>query len=130
MNNKAIISATMAVCLMASVSAFAQNNDHRNDRNDRNDQAQHDNDHNRGNDDHNDSRSSPHNESRGAGPRHDMHRGERLSNDYRGNKYVVNDWRNRHLSAPPRGSHWVRAGDDYVLVAITTGIIAQILLNN
>jgi Ni/Co efflux regulator RcnB len=29
----------------------------------------------------------------------------------------------------PRGYHWVQAGD-YVLVAIATGIIVQLLLNN
>jgi Ni/Co efflux regulator RcnB len=59
-----------------------------------------------------------------------MRRGGRLANDYRGNQYVVNDWRGHHLSAPPRGSHWVQAGSDYVLVGIATGIIAQVLLNN
>ena len=48
---------------------------------------------------------------------------------YRQKQYVVNDWRAQHLSRPPRGHHWVRSGDDFVLVAITTGIIAQILLS-
>jgi Ni/Co efflux regulator RcnB len=43
---------------------------------------------------------------------------------------VVDDWRNHHLSAPPRGYHWVQVGGDYVLVAIATGIILQLLLNN
>ena len=33
-------------------------------------------------------------------------------------------------AAPPRGYHWVQNGPDYVLVAIATGIIAQILLNH
>ncbi|MES1163856.1 MAG: RcnB family protein, partial [Rhizobacter sp.] len=28
-----------------------------------------------------------------------------------------------------RGYHWVQTGGDYVLVAIATGIIASILLN-
>ena len=59
-----------------------------------------------------------------------MRRGSRLSNEYRGNQYVVNDWRGHHLNAPPRGQHWVQTGGDYVLVAIATGIIAQVLLNN
>lgn len=67
---------------------------------------------------------------RGAGPRHDFYRGGRLSNDYRHNRYVVTDWRSRRLSAPPRGYHWVQAGDDYLMVAIATGIIAHVLLNN
>ena len=42
---------------------------------------------------------------------------------------IVNDWRGHRLSAPPRGYHWVQTGGDYVRVAIATGIIVQILLN-
>jgi Ni/Co efflux regulator RcnB len=34
------------------------------------------------------------------------------------------------LSAPPRGYHWVQTGGDYVLIAVASGIIAQILLGN
>lgn len=67
---------------------------------------------------------------RGGGPRHDLRRGQRLDQQYRDQRYVVNDWRVRHLSAPPRGHHWVRAGNDYVLAAIATGLIAQVLLSN
>ena len=48
---------------------------------------------------------------------------------YRSRQYVVDDWRGHHLSAPPRGYHWVQAGGDYVLAAIATGVIASILLN-
>jgi Ni/Co efflux regulator RcnB len=59
-----------------------------------------------------------------------MRRGARLSSEYRNRQYVVNDWRGHHLSAPPRGTQWVQAGSDYVLVGIATGIIAQVLLNN
>jgi Ni/Co efflux regulator RcnB len=43
---------------------------------------------------------------------------------------VVSDWRGHHLTAPPRGHQWVQVGGDYVLVAVTTGIIAQLLLNH
>lgn len=64
----------------------------------------------------------------GAGPDHNFYRGERLPQQYRHNNYVVDDWRGHHLSAPPRGYHWVQTGSDYVLVAIATGIIMQILL--
>lgn len=67
---------------------------------------------------------------RGAGPDHNFRKGGRLPREYRDNTYVVNDWRGHHLSAPPRGYHWVQTGGDYVLIAITTGIIAQILLGN
>jgi Ni/Co efflux regulator RcnB len=69
-------------------------------------------------------------DSRGGGPRHDMRRGGKLHKEYRHDRYVVNDWRGRHLSAPPRGYHWVQTGNDYVLAAIATGIIAQVLFAN
>ncbi len=67
---------------------------------------------------------------RGAGPRHDLRKGGRLPNEYRNRQYVVNDWRGHHLSAPPRGYHWVQTGSDYVLVGIATGVIASLLLAN
>jgi Ni/Co efflux regulator RcnB len=67
---------------------------------------------------------------RGAGPEHSFYRGGRLPAQYRSRQYVVDDWRGHHLSAPPRGYQWVQTGADYVLVAIATGIIAQLLLSN
>jgi Ni/Co efflux regulator RcnB len=67
---------------------------------------------------------------RGAGPRHDLYRGGHLPPQYRGRGYVVDDWRGHRLSAPPRGYHWVQTGGDYVLAAIATGVILNILLNN
>jgi Ni/Co efflux regulator RcnB len=67
---------------------------------------------------------------RGAGPNHAFYRGDRLPSEYRHRSYVVNDWRAHHLSAPPRGYHWVQTGGDFVLVAVATGIILQLLLNN
>lgn len=69
------------------------------------------------------------NDRRGAGPDHNFYRGGRLPSQYRGHQYVVNDWRRHHLNAPPRGYHWVQTGPDYVLAAIATGVIAQILLS-
>ena len=67
---------------------------------------------------------------RGAGPNHSFYRGARLPTEYRTRQYVVDDWRGHRLSAPPRGYHWVQTGGDYVLVAIATGIILQLLLSN
>lgn len=67
---------------------------------------------------------------RGAGPDHAFHRGSRLPTQYRSYRYVVEDWRGHQLTAPPRGYHWVQTGSDYVLVAIATGVILQLLLNN
>lgn len=60
-----------------------------------------------------------------------FHRGQRFAfNPYR--HFVVNDWYRYHLHAPPRGYHWVRNGNtgDFMLVAITTGIILDMMLNS
>jgi Ni/Co efflux regulator RcnB len=66
---------------------------------------------------------------RGVGPRQSWYRGDRLPYEYRNRQYVVDDWRGHHLYAPPRGYQWVQSGGDYLLVAVATGIIASILLN-
>lgn len=146
MKTTLIASAILALSVAASGSALAQRgndynghndrNDHseRSDRNDRNghndqygrnDAGRHDNDSR-----YYDARKFRRDGYRGAGPNHDLRRGQRLHPEYRDNRYVVNDWRERRLSAPPRGQHWVRAGNDYVLAAIATGVITQILLAN
>jgi Ni/Co efflux regulator RcnB len=67
---------------------------------------------------------------RGAGPRHDLYRGQRLPSNYHNRQYVVDNWQSHRLSAPPRGHHWVQVGNDYVLAAVATGLIASVLLGN
>jgi Ni/Co efflux regulator RcnB len=67
---------------------------------------------------------------RGAGPEHNWYRGGRLPPAYRSYHYVVDDWRLHRLPPPPRGYHWVQYGGDYLLVAIATGVILQIILSN
>ena len=64
----------------------------------------------------------------GAGPHHNWHKGSRVPPQYRTHQYVVNDWRGHGLKAPPRGYHWVQNGSDYLLVAIATGVISQLIL--
>jgi Ni/Co efflux regulator RcnB len=66
---------------------------------------------------------------RGAGPAHAYYRGDRLPYSDRGRQYVVDDWRGHGLRTPPRGYHWVQTGGDYVLVAIATGVILELLLS-
>lgn len=153
MNTKSVISGLMAVCMMASAPAFAQRYDHGGDRYD---QAQRGNDYNRYQDrgqterrdwnargerhDRNDGygRNDSYGRSNygqsyhayGDGYRQEMRRGGYVRSEYRGDRYVVSDWRSRRLSAPPRGYQWVQADDNYVLAAIATGLIAQVLLNN
>jgi len=58
-------------------------------------------------------------------------RGGYLPVEYRESRYVVYDWRADHLREPPRGYHWVRSDNgDFLLVAITTGVIVDLLLNH
>jgi Ni/Co efflux regulator RcnB len=66
----------------------------------------------------------------GAGPNHDIRRGGRLPARYRNHQYVVDNWRDHHLRPPPRGYHWVQTGGDYVLAAIATGVIADLIINH
>lgn len=57
-------------------------------------------------------------------------RGEYVPDQYRQRQYYVNDWRAHHLYAPPYGYQWVQAdGGDYLLVALASGLIANLLLN-
>jgi len=58
-------------------------------------------------------------------------KGGRVPVEYRDSRYVVTDWRVHHLRQPPRGYHWVRSdNNDYLLVAITTGVIASIFASH
>ena len=60
---------------------------------------------------------------------HRWNKGERFDRN-RADHYAVIDYRRYHgLRAPPRGYHWVRSGNDAVLVAISTGIIASVIAN-
>ncbi len=123
MKLRPLAAAVLAVCIGISSSAFAQR----------------DGDHERG-DEHGKPlpmqhgkapmRHDMHEGERGAGPDHNFYRGGRLPSQYNHYHYVVEDWRGHHLTAPPAGYHWVQTGADYVLVAVATGIIAQVLLGN
>lgn len=59
------------------------------------------------------------------GPARHWERGHR----YYGPTYVVRDYGHYRLRPPPRGYHWVRADNDYLLVAIATGIILDVALH-
>jgi Ni/Co efflux regulator RcnB len=65
----------------------------------------------------------------GPVPHSDWHKGERLPTEYRDRNYVVDDWHEHGLKAPPRGYQWVGVNGDYVLAAIATGVIANVLLS-
>jgi hypothetical protein len=57
-------------------------------------------------------------------------RGQYLPRHYRSRNYVVYDYGRYRLRPPPRGYHWVRHGDDYLLAAIATGLIAQVIFGS
>ena len=143
----AVAAAALAMC-MAAGSAFAQDRDHdrghdrgddrgngryeqqhrqfdrhdnrRGDRSDRGDRYSRE-----------DYRAGRHFDRRGyPQPHTEWRRGGRVPHEYRGRNYVVNDYRAYQLQAPPRGYQWVGVGGDYVLAAIATGLIAQIIVGN
>ena len=58
----------------------------------------------------------------------DFYRGGYISREYRSRAYEV-DYREHRLRRPPEGHRWVQVGADYVLIAIATGVIASIILN-
>ncbi|WP_419255134.1 RcnB family protein [Caulobacter sp. ErkDOM-YI] len=57
-------------------------------------------------------------------------RGAYLPPYYRGSGYVVHDYGRYRLRPPPRGYYWYRTGNDYVLAAIATGLIFDVIGNN
>lgn len=144
MHKKALIIALMAVCMGTGSAAFAQSRDYRgehgqrSEHNERDDRYErHDRDNRYDRDRHDNRRGDRYDGPRGGyqgheyrpAARHHFRRGAYLDQRYRGGSYVVSDWRSRRLSAPPRGSHWVQDNGDYALVAIATGLITQVLLN-
>jgi len=129
--------------MLAGGTALAQDYDHGHDRgHDR--QHQDDGDRGRGHDDHGhgyDDRDHDHDRGHAYGHYRNWHdrgehegwyrRGGYLPVEYRSTRYVVYDWRADHLREPPRGYRWVRSDNgDFLLVAITTGVIVDLLLNH
>lgn len=55
------------------------------------------------------------------------HRGDRYDGP-RNSRWVVNNWQSyRGLSAPPPGYQWMRYGNQYLLTAVATGVIAGVV---
>jgi Ni/Co efflux regulator RcnB len=59
--------------------------------------------------------------------RHHWSKGYRMSAAERGRYGEVRDYRRYRLAPPPRGYHWVRADNDYLLVGVATGVISSII---
>lgn len=56
---------------------------------------------------------------------HQWHAGDRFT----GQRRVVSNWNQYHLRQPPTGYQWVQDGNQFVLLAIATGIISSVILN-
>jgi Ni/Co efflux regulator RcnB len=104
---KRLLTSAIALSLLASAGAAAaqprhdDRKDHHYDRND-------------------------HHDNRG----HRWSKGQRLDRTYYNDRSHYVDYRAHHLRAPPRGYQWVRADNDYALVALTSGLIASIVAAN
>lgn len=134
---KKLIVGTFAVALVAAPAAFAddhQDNGPHDQSNTMSGPTHHDNGMSGPSNDHMNQMSGHHDTMNG--PASDMHRndhammshhnwrnGDRLPEQYR--RYASIDWHAHHLRRPPRGYHWVRVDDDYVLVAVATGIVLE-----
>ncbi|MBB3393256.1 Ni/Co efflux regulator RcnB [Rhizobium sp. BK275] len=59
--------------------------------------------------------------------RHHWSKGYRMSAAERGRYGEVRDYRRYRLAPPPRGYHWVKADNDYLLVGVATGVISSII---
>jgi Ni/Co efflux regulator RcnB len=108
---KRLLTATLALSLLAgagAASAQPRHDDHRNDHG-RYEQSRHDNGNHYGQ------------------QKHRWARGQHLDRSYYSDRSHYVDYRRHHLRAPPRGYQWVRADNDYALVALTTGLIASIV---
>ena len=81
-------------------------------------------------DDHRDDHRGP-----APAPRYDNNHYVRHSNWRKGYRMNRNDWnrgdridyRQYHLSAPPRGYEWRRVDGNYVMAAVATGVIASLV---
>jgi Ni/Co efflux regulator RcnB len=62
--------------------------------------------------------------------KHAWKRGERLPVTYYQNRNYYVDYRRAHLRAPPRGYQWVQVDNNYVMVALATGLIASLIAHN
>ncbi|KQV81758.1 RcnB family protein [Rhizobium sp. Root1220] len=54
-------------------------------------------------------------------------RGHRMTPAERRHMQDVRDYRRYRLSAPPRGYRWVRVDNDYLLIGVASGVIANII---
>ncbi|MDB5423367.1 MAG: putative secreted protein [Phenylobacterium sp.] len=111
---KRLLTATLALSLLAGTAASAQPYGQRqDDRRDNNNGGYQQNRHDNGN--------------HYGQQKHRWARGERLDRTYYSDRSRYVDYRRHHLRAPPRGYQWVQVDNNYALVALTSGLIASII---
>jgi len=60
---------------------------------------------------------------------HRFQKGEKFDRSRATNYQTVDYRKYRNVKAPPRGYHYVRSGNDLLLVGITSGIVAAVTMN-
>jgi Ni/Co efflux regulator RcnB len=139
----ASVTAGLALALMSSPLAMAQQDQHNNNGSDHN-ETQHNNQPNT----HVESHSAPthngsehtelqhnnqpntHVENHGSAPAQhaSASRQWRSGDHYSGNRTVVSNWSHYHLRQPPSGYEWVQDNNQLVLIGITSGLIASAII--
>ncbi len=61
---------------------------------------------------------------------YDFRPGRPMPPHFRDDRYWVSDWRGYGLPSPPPGHRWSYIDGNYVLIAVATGVITSIILNN
>lgn len=56
---------------------------------------------------------------------HQWHHGDH----YTGTRTYITNYNTYHLSHPPSGYRWVQDGSQFVLIAVASGVIADVILN-
>lgn len=62
--------------------------------------------------------------------KHHWARGDRLDRSYYSDRSRYVDYRRYELRAPPPGYQWVQVDSNYALVALTTGLISSLIAVN
>ena len=62
-----------------------------------------------------------------GGPDHPMPHQWRHGDRFTGHREVVSDWGRYHVRRPPHGYEWVHNGNQLVMIAIGTGLVASTL---
>jgi Ni/Co efflux regulator RcnB len=117
-----LLAATIGCLCLASTSALADGKGRRHGHDGHGHHHHHDHD-----DDHHHHRRGKH---RGW-HKSDWRRGDRIEVVHIERRYYVDDYAHYHLRRPPSGHRWIRSPEGrFILVAVATGIIADVLLHH